>query len=110
MAGGRSNSSNTKRTTTTADPGTQGASLTVVDSTVFASLDGLFPWTALLNWGLTDQEIITVTARPDSTHLTIQRGQDGTSGVAHAAGATADPGISARDFTPDTAPGRWTPY
>lgn len=110
MAGGRSYSSTTRRTTTSADPGTSGTSLAVVDSTVFASLDGLFPWTALINWGLTDQEIVTVTARPDSTHLTVQRGQDGTSGVAHTSGATVDHGISARDFTPDIVPGRWTLY
>jgi hypothetical protein len=110
MAGGRSYSSTTRRTTTSADPGTSGTSLAVVDSTVFSSLDGLFPWTALINWGLTDQEIVTVTARPDSTHLTIVRGQDGTSGVAHASGATVDHGISARDLTPDIVPGRWTLY
>jgi hypothetical protein len=110
MAGGRSYSSTTRRTTTSADPGTSGTSLAVVDSTVFSSLDGSFPWTALLNWGLTDQEIVTVTDRPDSTHLTIQRGQDGTSGVAHTSGATVDHGISARDFTPDIIPGRWTLY
>jgi lysophospholipase L1-like esterase len=98
MSGGRSYSSTTRRTTTTADPGTSGTTLTVADSTVFSPLDGDFPWTALINWGLSDQEIVNVTARPSGTTLTVQRGQDGTSGVAHTSGATVDHGVSARDF------------
>lgn len=98
MAQNRNYSSTTRRTLTTADPGTSGVSLAVSDSTVFSSLDSTFPWTALINWGQSDQEIVNVTARPDGTHLTIQRGQDGTSGVAHAVGATVDHGVSARDF------------
>jgi lysophospholipase L1-like esterase len=99
MAGGRSYSSLTKRTTTTVDPGTSGTTLTVVDSTAFSSLDGKFPWAALINWGLTDQEIVNVTGRPSSTTLTVIRAQDGTTGQAHPVGATVDHGVSGRDFS-----------
>lgn len=98
MAQNRGYSSTTKRTTTTVDPGTSGTTLTVVDSTVFSSLDSSFPYTLLINWGLADQEIVNVTARPSGTTLTIQRGQDGTTGQTHAVGATVDHGVSARDF------------
>lgn len=99
MAQNRFYSSATRRTTTTADPGTLGTTLTVVDSTVFSSLDGQFPWTGLINWGQTDQEVVNVTARPTNTTLTIVRSQDGTAASAHAIGATVDHGVSARDFT-----------
>jgi hypothetical protein len=99
MTQARFYSSATKQTTTTADPGTSGAVLSVVDSTVFASLDGQFPWTALINWGKPDQEVVNVTGRSSSgTSLTIVRGQDGSTGVAHPIGATVDHGVSARDF------------
>lgn len=110
MPGGRSYSNTTGQTTLTADPGTGGTSLAVADSTKFSSLDGSFPWGAIINLGKSDQEVVTVTARPDSTHLTVQRGQDGTTAQAHAIGATVDHGTSARDFVPDVTPGRWTLY
>lgn len=99
MPGGRSYSSVTSQTTLTADPGTGGTSLAVVDSTKFSALDGKFPYGATINLGRTDQEVVTVTARPDGTHLTVLRGQDGTSAVAHAIGATVDHAASARDFS-----------
>lgn len=98
MTQNRYYSSTTQQTTVAADPGTAGLSLQVADSTVFASLDGQWPWTALINWGAADQEIVNVTARPDGTHLTVQRGQDGTAGVSHPVGATVEHGVSARDF------------
>lgn len=91
-------SSTTSQTLTTADPGPSGATLTVADSTFFSSLDGKFPYTLLINWGRVDQEIVNVTARPTSTTFTIQRGQDGTTGQAHAVGATVEHGVSARDL------------
>ena len=99
MTAARNYSSATSRTTTTVDPGTSGTTLTVADSTKFASLDGHFPYTLLINWGASDQEVVTATARPSGTTFTITRGQDGTTGVAHAVGATVDHGVSARDFT-----------
>lgn len=98
MAQNRFYSSLTKRTTTTVDPGTSGTTLTVVDTTSFSVLDLTFPYTVLINWGVSDQEIVTVTARPTSTTFTIIRGQDGTTGQTHAVGATVDHGVSARDF------------
>ena len=99
MAQARYYSSLTHRTTTTADPGVSGATLTVADTASFASLDGSYPYTILINWGQADQEVVNVTARSSGTTFTIVRGQDGTSGQAHAAGATVDHGVSARDFT-----------
>jgi hypothetical protein len=99
VAQNRFYSSTARQATTTADPGTAGTTLTVGDSTVFSSLDGQWPWAALINWGLADQEIVNVTARPSATTLTVVRGQDGTTGQAHAVGATVNHGVSARDFT-----------
>lgn len=98
MAQARYYSSLTRRTTTTVDPGTSGTTLTVADTSSFAVLDGSFPYTLLINWGQSDQEIVTATARPSGTTFTIVRGQDGTTGQAHAIGATVDHGVSARDF------------
>jgi hypothetical protein len=98
MTQARFYSSTTKATTTTADPGASGATLTVADSTVFASLDGQFPYTLAINWGLADQELVNVTARPTGTTLTVVRGQDGTAGIAHPVGATVTHDVSARDF------------
>lgn len=98
MTQNRYYSSATRRTTTTADPGTSGTTLTVADSTVFSALDSTFPYTLLINWGATDQEVVNVTGRPTDTTLTVVRGQDGSTGQAHAVGATVDHGVSARDF------------
>ena len=110
MPGGRSYSSLTKRTTTTADPGSGGTTLTVVDSTVFSSLDGKFPYTVLVNWGQADQELMTVTARPSGTTLTVTRGVAGTTAQAHPIGATVDHGVYDGDFLPDIVPSVFTIY
>lgn len=108
MPGGRSYSSATSQTTLTADPGSGGTSLAVVDSTKFSALDARFPYGATINLGRTDQEVVTVTARPDGTHLTVVRGQDGTTAVAHAIGATVDHAASGRDFAQTTQqPDSW---
>lgn len=110
MAGGRSYSSLTKRTSTTADPGSAGTTLTVVDSTVFSSLDGKFPYTVLVNWGQADQELMTVTARPTGTTLTVIRGIAGTTAQAHPIGATVDHGIYDADFGQDILPEVWNVF
>jgi lysophospholipase L1-like esterase len=111
MPGGRSYSSATSQTTLTADPGSGGISLAVADSTKFAALDGMFPWGATINLSKTDQEVVTVTARPDGTHLTVLRGQDGTTAQAHAIGATVDHAASARDFSQNyRPPDFWNTY
>lgn len=91
-------SSTTKRTTLTADPGTSGATLTVVDSTVFASLDGKYPYALVINTDSTDREVVYVTNRPTSTTLTVARGRDGTTGQAHAIGSTVDHMLIAADL------------
>jgi hypothetical protein len=98
VAQNRFYSSLTKRTATTVDPGTSGTTLTVADSTSFSVLDSSFPYTILVNWGFSDQEIMKVTARPSSTTFTVVRAQDATTGQAHAPGATVDHGVSAQDF------------
>lgn len=110
MAGGRSYSSTTGQTTLTADPGTSGTTLAVADSTKFSSLDGKFPWPAIINLGKVDQEVVTVTDRPSGTTLTVIRGEDGTTGQSHAVGATVDHGISARDLTSDPGPQAMTAF
>ena len=56
-----------------------------------------FPYTLLVDKDTVNEEIVTVTARSGNT-LTVTRGADGTSGVAHAAGANVQHGVSARDF------------
>jgi hypothetical protein len=56
-----------------------------------------FPYTLLVDKDTVNEEIVTVTARTGTT-LTVTRGADGTSGVAHGAGANVQHGVSARDF------------
>lgn len=56
-----------------------------------------FPYTLIIDQDTANEEIVNVTARTGTT-LTVQRGQDGTSGVAHSAGAAVNHGVSARDF------------
>src|SRR5690242_11106375 len=98
MAQNRWYSSTTKATTLAAGVNASATTLTVADSTVFASLDGKYPYTLLINWGQADQEIVNVTDRPSGTTLTVTRGQDGTAGISHSTGATVEHGVSARDF------------
>jgi hypothetical protein len=56
-----------------------------------------FPYTLIIDEDTINEEIVEVTGR-SSTTLTVTRGRDGTSGVAHSAGATVRHGVSARDF------------
>lgn len=55
------------------------------------------PYTLILDQDTVNEEVVTVTASSGTT-LTVTRGVDGTSGVAHAAGSTVNHGVSARDF------------
>jgi hypothetical protein len=55
------------------------------------------PYTLILDQDTVNEEVVTVTASSGTT-LTVTRGVDGTSGVAHSAGATVNHGVSARDF------------
>jgi hypothetical protein len=56
------------------------------------------PFTAVIDRGLAAEEVVTVTALA-GLFATVTRHEDGTSGVAHAAGATVEHGVSARDFS-----------
>ena len=55
------------------------------------------PYTLILDQDTVNEEVVTVTASSGTT-LTVTRGVDGTTGVAHSAGATVNHGVSARDF------------
>ena len=56
-----------------------------------------FPFTLILDRDNIDEEVVECTAAAGDT-FTVTRGIDGTSAVAHAAGATVEHGTSARDF------------
>lgn len=99
MAQNRNYSSLPKVTSTTADPGSAGTTLTVVDTSSYSVLDGNFPYTLLVNWGLSDQELMSVTARPSGTTFTVTRGLGGTTAQPHGPGATVFHGVYSSDFT-----------
>ena len=61
-----------------------------------------FPYTLIIDQDTINEEVVTVTARTGTT-LTVTRGSDGTSGVAHDAGAAVNHGVSARDFSEPNA-------
>lgn len=56
-----------------------------------------FPYTLILDQDTINEEVIEVASRSGTT-LTVTRGVDGTSAVAHSAGAVVNHGVSARDF------------
>lgn len=56
-----------------------------------------YPFTLLIDPDTVNEEVVTVTAAAGTT-LTVTRGADGTSGVAHSSGAVVKHGVSARDF------------
>lgn len=56
-----------------------------------------FPYTIIIDQDTLNEEVVTVTNRSGTT-LTVTRGSDGTTAVAHDAGATVNHGVSARDF------------
>lgn len=71
-----------------------GTSITVAALTGYPSST---PWTAILEYGTTNQEVVEVTGVAGTT-LTVTRGVDGTTGVSHSSGATLRHGVSARDM------------
>ena len=87
-------SSTAARTTLAADI---NSSVTTVGVTAVTGWPTSFPYTIILDQDTINEEIITVTARTGTT-LTVIRGVDGTTGVAHSAGAAVNHGVSARDF------------
>ena len=56
-----------------------------------------FPYTVIIDQDTTSEEVVEVTARTGTT-LTVVRGVDGTTAVAHNSGAAVNHGVSARDF------------
>lgn len=87
--------SSTAARTTLAAPITNVAGSLVVNAAT--GFPGSVPWTAILDADTVNEEVVTVTGVAGTT-LTVTRGQDGTSGVAHSAGAAFQHGVSARDF------------
>jgi hypothetical protein len=94
MAPSRYYSSVARRTTLTADINGTTTSITVAAATGFPSTT---PYTLIIDQDTVNEEIVEVTSRSGTT-LTVTRGVDGTSGIAHTAGASVEHGVSARDF------------
>jgi hypothetical protein len=87
-------SSTAAATTLTASISNSDTSITVAAATGFPSS---FPWTAVIGYDTSDEEIVEVTAASGTT-LTITRGVDGTTGKAHGSGARFRHAASGRDF------------
>lgn len=87
-------SSTAARTTLAADI---NSSVTTVGVTAVSGFPTSFPYTIILDQDTINEEVIEVTARTGTT-LTVIRAVDGTTGVAHSAGAAVNHGVSARDF------------
>lgn len=65
--------------------------------TAVANWPGSFPYTLIIDEDTINEELVQVSGRSGTT-LTVVRGVDGTSGVAHSSGASVRHGVSARDF------------
>lgn len=87
--------SSTAVTTTLTASLTSGATSATVASTT--GWPTSYPFTVLLDPDTASEEVVNVTNVAGLT-ITIARGQDGTSGVAHNSGAAVKHGVSARDF------------
>ena len=87
-------SSIAQRTTLSGSILSGATTIAVVAVTGFPSTK---PYTLILDQDTVNEEVVTVTASSGTT-LTVTRGVDGTTGVAHSAGATVNHGVSARDF------------
>jgi len=73
------------------------SSTSTVPVTAVSGWPSSFPYTLLIDKDTVNEEIVSVTGRTGTT-LTVTRGVDGSSGVAHSAGANVQHGVSARDF------------
>jgi hypothetical protein len=73
-----------------------GANTTILVDTV-AGLPGTYPFTVIVDPGVTGEEICTVT-NVSSLTLTVTRGQDGTTAASHSVGAVVRHMASARDL------------
>jgi hypothetical protein len=81
-------------TTLTGAVNSSGTSITVASVSGFPAS---YPYTLALSYDTASEELVNVTAAAGLT-LTIVRGQDGTSGTAHDAGAQVKHVASARDY------------
>ncbi len=87
--------SSTARKTILVDPvDAQQNQLIVAEATGYPAT---YPFTIILDRDNIDEEVVEVTGGSGDT-FTVTRGIDGTTAVAHAAGATVEHGTSARDF------------
>lgn len=77
--------------------GAINSSVTSISVASVSGFPGSFPYTLIIDQDQVTEEIVTVTAASGTT-LTVTRGADGTSAVAHDAGAAVNHGVSARDF------------
>jgi hypothetical protein len=87
-------SSTAARTTLSAPATDVATTITVVALTGYPAT---FPYTIIVDADTVNEEVMEVTGVASLT-LTVTRGVDGTTGVAHSAGATVQHGVSARDF------------
>jgi hypothetical protein len=77
--------------------GAINASATTITVAAVSGFPASYPYTLALDYDTSSEELVNVTAAA-GTSLTIVRGQDGTSGVSHDAGAVVKHVASARDY------------
>jgi hypothetical protein len=77
--------------------GAINASATTITVAAVSGFPASYPYTLALDYDTSSEELVNVTAAA-GTSLTIVRGQDGTSGVSHDAGAAVKHVISGRDL------------
>ena len=77
--------------------GAVNASATTITVAAVSGFPASYPYTLALDYDTSSEELVNVTAAAGTT-LTIVRGQDGTTGVSHDAGAAVKHVISGRDL------------
>jgi hypothetical protein len=87
--------SSTARKTTLVSPVTN--SDTTLSVALVSGFPVNYPFTIVIDRDTIDEEVVECTAVSGST-LTVTRGVDGTTAVAHSVGAQVEHGVSARDF------------
>src|SRR5210317_2122368 len=70
---------------------------TTLSVTAVSGWPASYPYTLVIDQDTVNEELVEVSARSGTT-LTVTRGVDGTSAVAHDSGAAVNHGVSARDF------------
>ena len=87
--------SSTAQRTTLANPLSNSATTMIVSSV--SGFPGTRPYTLILDLDTVNEEIVTVTAASGTT-LTVLRGEDGTTAVAHDLGSSVVHGFTGRDL------------